>query len=85
MSSLQPLTQRLVNAKPWEVEAAQKAWVDHVTASATKYVPSFAALEEIESTYHAPAKVTAKARVVLRGTAQDGSGRTVDVAFDIHP
>jgi hypothetical protein len=85
LSSLQPLTQRLVNAKPWEVEAARKAWLDHVTANEKKYSPSFAALEEIESTYHAPAKLTAKARVVLRGTAQDASGRTVDVAFDVHP
>jgi hypothetical protein len=85
LASLQPLAKRLVEARPFEAAAARKAWLDQVQASVPKVAASFAKLDEIDRTYHAPAKVATKQRVVVRGTAQDGSGRTVDVAFDVEP
>ncbi len=85
LADLEPLNKRLANARPFEIAAARKAWVEHMQANVPKYAPSFAKLDELERTYHAPTEVTGKQRVTLRGVAQDGSGRTVDVSFELTP
>ena len=85
LAGLEPFNKRLVDARPWEMEAARQAWLDYVQANIAKVAPSFAALDEIDRTYHAPPRVRGNQRVTLRGTAEDGSGRTLDVSFDLEP
>jgi hypothetical protein len=85
LAGLEPLNKQLANARPFEVAAARKAWLDYLQSNVPKYAPSFEKLDELERTYHAPAKVVGKQKVTLRGTAQDGSGRTVDMSFDLTP
>jgi hypothetical protein len=85
LASLEPFNKALANAHIWEAEAAREAWLNHVQSSVSKYAPSFAALDEMDRTYHPPAKVTGRQRVTVRGTATDGSGRTVDASFYIEP
>jgi hypothetical protein len=85
INGLSPLSKQLAEARPFEAAAARKAWLDYVQTNVPKYAPAFTRLDEIDRTYHAPARALSKQRVTLRGTAQDGSGRTVDVSFDLEP
>ena len=85
VAELEPLTKRLANAMPYESGTAHEALSDYIKSSILKYGPSLVKLEEIDHMYHAPQTVSGIQRVVIRGTTEDGSGRTVDVNFDIVP
>ena len=85
LSGLEPLSKTMIHARPFEQAATRRALVDYLNANVSKMGPAFHKLAEIDSTYRAPAKVMGKQRVMIRGTAQDGTGRTVDVSFLVEP
>ena len=83
------LSRKLGDQKP-ELDSRAQELTTKRLASATQVKSSTAtvgkALQQIaaiDSTYHAPATVTAPRTVTVKGAAQDGSGRTVTLSFTL--
>ncbi len=85
VSGIDTQNQKLVNARRTDRPALHRERTAAIVAGLEKAGAAFKRVAEIDATYHAPPKGRGEQIATVRGTANDGSGRTVTIALRVVP